>query len=78
MVKLLRRSALSTAARFIIAAAWAVARPSAALIAMTAELAGLFVVCVGLWMVWPPVALVVGGGLLVFLAQGVRKNDAPQ
>ena len=40
--------------------------------ALLVELAGFALLCGGLWLVWPPLALVAGGIILVVLAQGVR------
>jgi len=44
--------------------------------ALLVELTGFGVLCGGLWLVWPPIAVIVGGIILVVLAQGVRIDAA--
>lgn len=76
MLSLLRASALWPALAVAAAALRALAGRCVALgaagVAIAAELAGFFVITVGLWLIWPPLALLFGGAIMVFLAQGVR------
>ena len=55
-----------------------IARPCALVLLGSAgllvELTGYGLLCAGLWLVWPPLAAIVGGVILVLLAQGVRHN----
>lgn len=36
---------------------------------------GALLITVGLWMAWPPLALVVAGGLLILASVGIRMYD---
>ena len=45
--------------------------PGSGRLALGLELAGLAAVIAGASLVWPPLGLVVGGGVLVLLAHGV-------
>ena len=40
------------------------------------ELAGLLLMAAGLWSIYWPLALIVTGGLLVFLSKGVTNEEA--
>ena len=41
------------------------------LVAFLVELGGILLLSAGLYLAWPPLSLIVGGALLIFLAQAI-------